>query len=377
MVTLIGTGGSSAGSNASVSQAFTSSPTLKAFPLVLAQKQINSPTTITVNTTGAIAGASILMRLIADGVQENTPIFTNAQQVTGSSGWDNRLGIINIVQIQFDGIGIYFSIVQTALGAVLDLQAPVFLSSTINPAGTIATLTFNEDLLTTSTPTGANFTGATVTSASVLNKVVTLNINPAIAVGTTNIVYSGVTIKDLAGNASAGFTTAVTVAPVQSVTPVNLASRLPDISEVSIGTYKKTGLGSWQVATSSTLNFTGDKTYEVSDVALSSSQAIIGLDTRTVADVNFLYQNLKLGIGYYGGSYKAFIDGGQTTLVGHVAGDRMRLTRTAGVLKAQFKRGTADWADLFTFPQTATTTGALSTCLFLDDLNSQLSLTLA
>lgn len=64
MVTLIGTGGSSAGSNASVSQAFTTSPTLTAFPLVLAQKQINAPTTITVNTTGAIAGVTPMAELV-------------------------------------------------------------------------------------------------------------------------------------------------------------------------------------------------------------------------------------------------------------------------------------------------------------------------
>ena len=364
--------------SSAVLQAFSNTPTFTAFPLVMAQKQIDTPTTITVNRTGAIAGASVLIRLIADGVNANTPIFVGAEQVTGSSGWDNRAGIVNLVQMQFDGTDVFYSIVQKALGAVLDLQAPVFLSSTINAAGTIATLTFNEDLLTTSVPTGANFTGVTVTSVSIVNKVVTLNINPAIASGTTsNLIYSGTLLKDLAGNSSGGFTTTLTVAPVSVITPVNLDSRQNNLSEVSVGTYKKVVSGGWTSGISTTLNFVGDKVYEVSDVTLSSSQAIIGLDTRTVADSNLIYQNLKLGISYYGGSYKAFIDGGQTTLIGHATGDRMRLNRTAGVLKAQFKRGTADWADLFTFPQTATTIGALSTCMFLDDLNSQLSLTLA
>ena len=222
--------------SSAVSQAFSNTPTFTAFPLVMAQKQINAPTTITINRTGAVAGASVLMRLIADGVSANTPIFVGAEQVTGSSGWDNRAGIINLVQIQFDGTDFYFSIVQKALGAVLDLQAPTFVSSTINTAGTIATLTFNEDLLTTSLPIASNFTGATVASSTIVNKVVTLNISPALASGTTtNLVYLGTGIKDLAGNSSSGFTTPLTVAPVSVITPVNLASRLPDISEVSIG----------------------------------------------------------------------------------------------------------------------------------------------
>lgn len=374
MVTLIGTGGNSAGSNASVSQAFTSSPTLKAFPLVLAQKQINAPTTITVNTTGAIAGASILMRLIADGIQENTPIFTNAQQVTGSSGWDNRAGIINIVQIQFDGTGIYFSIVQTALGAVLDLQAPVFLSSTINPAGTIATLTFNEDLLTTSVPTGANFTGATVISASVLNKVITLNISPALASGTTtNLVYSGIAIKDLASNSASGFTTPLTVAPVSVITPVNLDSRQAGIDQVSVGTYKN-NIGGWRVAMSSTLNFVGDKTFETSDASLAGSGAIIGLDTRTVADANIAYQNVKYWIGYYGGSYKAATNGNQTgALANYVTGDKMQLVRTGTNLVAKLKRNDGTIIDLFTWTGVSE---SLSTLTILDDNLAQISLTI-
>ena len=359
--------------SSAVSQAFSNAPTFTAFPLVMAQKQINAPTTITINRTGAVAGASVLMRLIADGVSANTPVFVGAEQVTGSSGWDNRTGIINLVQIQFDGTDFYFSIVQKALGAVLDLQAPTFVSSTINTAGTIVTLTFNEDLLATSVPTGANFTGATVTSASVLNKVVTLNINPEIAVGTTNIVYSGVVIKDLAGNSSSGFTTSLTVAPVSIITPVNLDSRQAGIDQVSVGTYKNNSFG-WRVAMSSTLNFVGGKTFETSEASLAGSGAIIGLDTRTVADANIAYTNVKYWIGYYGGSYKAATNGSQTgALAGYVAGDKMQLKRTGTNLVAQLKRADGTIIDLFTWTGVSE---PLSTLTILDDNLAQISLTI-
>lgn len=364
---------SSSGSNGSVFKTFESVVTFTAFPLVMAQKQINAPLTITCSAVGALPGASVLLRLVADGVQANTPVFSNAQQITGSSGWDNRAGIINIVQMQFDGTSFYFSIVQTALGAVLDLQAPTLVSSAINAAGTIATLTFNEDLLVTSVPTGANFTGVTVTSASVLNKVVTLNISPAVAVGTTNIVYSGTAIKDLAGNVSAGFTTPVTVAPVQVITPVNLASRQTGIDEVSVGTYKN-NVGGWKVALSSTLNFVGDKTFETSDASLAGSGAIIGLDTRTVADSNIAYQNVKYWIGYYGGSYKAATNGSQTgALANYVSGDKMQLVRTGTNLVARLVRNDGTLIDLFTWTGVIE---SLATLTILDDLNAQISLTI-
>ena len=354
---------------------FNSLINFNSFPLVMEQKQITSPLVITCNTSGSIPGASVIFRLVADGNPTNTPLFLNSQQITGSSGWDNRSGIVNIINMQFDGTDFYFSIVQKALGVVLDLQAPAFVSSAINAAGTIATLTFNEDILQTSLPIAANFTGATITSASIVVKVLTLNISPALVQGTTtNLVYNGTTIKDLAGNATSTFATSLTVAPLQVITPVNLDSRQTNLIEVTVGTYKKVVSGGWTSGISTTLNFVGDKIFEVSDASLSSSQAIIGLDTRTVADGNLIYQNLKLGICHYSGSYKAFIDGNQIPLIGYAAGDRMRMIRTLGVLKAQYKRGSADWTDLFTFPSTATTTGALSTCLFLDDLNSQLTI---
>ena len=368
-------GGVTGGTSSAIFLPFNSTIPFTGFPTVMQTKQINVPLTISPNTVGAVPGASAVLRLVADGVNSNAPTFNNFKQITGSSGWDNRAGKINIINIQYDGVDYLFSITQTILNATLDLQAPAFVSSAVNATGTVVTLSFNEDLLATSVPISSNFSGATVTSATVLNKIVTLNLNPAIASGATaNIVYTGSTIQDLATNQSPNFTTSVTVAATQLQIPVNLDSRQTNLSQVLVGTYKKILTGGWTSGISTSLNFVGDKTFEVSDASLSSTQAIIGLDTRTVADVNLIYQNLKLGISYYSGSYKAFIDGNQTNLIGYVAGDRMRIIRTLGVLKAQYKRGAADWTDLFTFPSTATTTGALSTCMFLDDLNSQLSL---
>ena len=218
----------------------------------------------------------------------------------------------------------------------------------------------------------SKFTGAMVTSASIANKVVTLNISPAKAAGTTfNLVYSGTTIKDLAGNAAAGFTTAVTVAAATTIVPANLDSRQAGIDQVSVGTYKKSTAG-WKVALSSTLNFVGDKTFETSDASLAGTGASIGLDTRLVADANIAYSNVKYWIGYYGGSYKAATNGSQTqALAGYAAGDLMRLKRTGTNLIAQLKRSGGTWTDLFTWTGV---TESLSTLTIVDDNAAQVSL---
>ena len=83
-----------------ISQPFSNSPKFTSFPLVMEQKQITAPLTITPFVTGAIPGAIVLMRLVADGVQANTPVFNNAKQITGSSGWDNAVGTVNIINMQ-------------------------------------------------------------------------------------------------------------------------------------------------------------------------------------------------------------------------------------------------------------------------------------
>ena len=248
------------GSNAS-SIAFNISPTFKSFPLVVAQKLITAPLTITPNTTGAIAGASVLMRFVADGNIANTPIFLGAEQVSGSSGWDNRAGIVNLVQMQFDGVDFFYSIVQKALGAVLDLQAPVLVSSEINitPFGTKAILTFNENLLSTSLPTQSDFNNFNILNTTINGKILTLFFSKAFEAGITLVLqYSGNSIKDLAGNLANSFTTSIVIPNVNAIIPANLDSRQSGIDQVSVGTYKK-NLAGWRVAMSSSLNFVATK----------------------------------------------------------------------------------------------------------------------
>ncbi len=351
---------------------FNNSVSFKNFPLVMQQKQINEPTTISVNTTGAIAGASILMRLVADGNIANTPLISGAEQITGSSGWDNRAGIVNLIQFQFDGTDYYYSIFQKANGVVLDLQAPVLVSSVFDSSLGKFILTFNENLSTTSLPLASKFIGLSVSKVSVLGKTIILTTLALPNTATVNLQYSGTDIKDLAGNSAIPFQTNITISVAPN--PVNLASRVSGINEISVGTYVATTGNSWKPAIATSKNFVGDQTFEMTASSGTSGQGIIGLDATAVDAVTLGdWPNLDLGMAWYGGNYQAMQQGqGQVPCGGYIAGDLVRLDRVAGVIKAQRKRGATDWVDLYAFP-TANNT-PFATVLYLNDATSQCSL---
>ena len=77
-------------------------------------------------------------------------------------------------------------------------------------------------------------------------------------------------------------------------------------------------------------------------------------------------------MAWYGGNYQAMQQGqGQVPCGGYVGGDLVRLTRVAGVIKAQRKRGTTDWVDLFAFP--AINNAPFAPVIYLNDATSQTS----
>ena len=361
-------------SNVSSLQPFVSSIPFTSFPLVMSQKVITAPLVISINSTSALPGASVIMRLVADGVIANVPTFVGATQVTGSSGWDNTAGMVNLVQFQYDGSTYWFSIVQAAGGSVVDLQQPSRVSASINSTGNLVTILFNEKLLASSLPIASEFTGATVTASAISDKTVTLTLNPAIATGTTfNLAYSGTRIKDLAGNLAPSFTNSLTVSPaVATPVPVALQSRDAGFAEISVGTYGTTSGGSWIGGVSNTLKFVGDAIYETTNTALSPTQGIIGLHPSavTIGAVGS-YQGIHTGLAYYGGNLNALHSGSQTNLGGWVAGTLMRIKRVGTVFLGQTKTGTADWVTRHTF--VVPLAAPMSVVMILNDNNNQMS----
>lgn len=353
---------------------FNQSVPFTGFPTVMEQKVITAPLTLTAIATGALPGASVLMRFVADGVMLNAPKFVGFTQATGSSGWDNTAGMVNLVQFQYDGVTFWFNVVQAAGGSLTDLQPPARLTSVVNSAGNTVVITFNEDLLLTSVPLASEFTGATVTAVSVAGKTVTLTLNPAKTTGATfGLAYAGSSIRDLAGNPSPGFTDSLTVAAAEPVPiPVALQSRDAGFNEVSVGTYSTVG-GAWLGGVSNTLKFVDDSILETTNTTLAPTQGIIGLHASalTIGAVGS-YQGIHTGLAYYGGNLNALHSGGQTNLGGHVAGDLIRIKRTGGVFLGQRKRGTGAWTTVHTFA--VALSAPMSVVMILNDPNNQMSM---
>lgn len=365
-----------AGGVSAVSSSFSSTVTFTAFPLVMSQKVINAPLTITMSPAGAVAGASVLMRFVADGVMLNVPKFVGCTQVTGSSGWDNTAGMVNLVQFQYDGTTYWFSVVQATGGALTDLQPPARLTSTINLSGNTIVITFNEDLLLTAVPVPSDFTGATVTNAVVAGKTVTLTLNPAKATGSTfNLAYVGATIRDLGGNLSPGFTDSLTVAAAVPVPiPMALQSRDVGLNEVSVGTYSIASAvgGTWLGGVSSTLNFVGDAIYETTDTTQAPSQGIIGLHPTAIVIGNLgSYQGIHVGIAYYGGAVNILQQNTQINYGPHAVGNNYRIRRTGTVFIAQKKVGAGAWTTFHTYSYS--TAAPMSTNMILNDGSNRMS----
>jgi hypothetical protein len=259
--------------------AYTSTPTFQNLPNIIATKIINAPLTISPDTTGAIAGAMVIMRFVADGVNANTPTFTGMRALTGSSGWDNRAGFINLVQMLYDGTDYWYSIGQDADQGIADTTAPLVNTRSFNAAGNQITLFYNEVLLTSSVPPTTAFTGATVTNVAISGTTVILTVNPAIAPGTSiTLGYTGTGIKDLAGNSAANFSGAVSVPAATDTTPPTLSSSAINSTGNSVTlTFSETLLAT---SIPPTTAFTGAT---VSAVAISGAVITLTLGTAIAA----------------------------------------------------------------------------------------------
>lgn len=117
------------------SRAFSTSIEFSGSPIVYAQQAVSGPLAFTV-AANPVEGASAVLRLVADGT--NTPDFSAFTQITGSSGWDNRNGILNLVYLQTLG-GVTYSSFSQILTATPTPPPP----PPPPPPGTTTPLTFS------------------------------------------------------------------------------------------------------------------------------------------------------------------------------------------------------------------------------------------
>lgn len=197
----------------------------------MADKTVTGALTFTA-VAGAVRGALVYLRLTADGV--NAPNFSAFKEWGGSSGYDNRNGIVNQVQFFCDGADLFYSASQ-AVGAtpaaVPDTTAPTLTSPSGTQTGTTTatvSVTTNEanGTLYALVTTNATETAATIKASGATQAITSTGSKSFNITGLTasTSYFSHFVHRDAAGNDSAvangsGFTTAAvgdTTAPTLS-----------------------------------------------------------------------------------------------------------------------------------------------------------------
>lgn len=175
----------------------------------MGQQNVTGPLAFTIGASPVLLGRAYV-RLVANGT--NTPTFAPFKE-QGGAGWDNRNGIVNMVEFVYDGTDYLYQINQTVGAQPVDSAAPTFVSAQVaNATPTVVQVTMSEALAASVPPANAFALsqGKTATGVSINGAVASVTANSAFANGDViQITYTqpGVNprLQDAAGNLAASF----------------------------------------------------------------------------------------------------------------------------------------------------------------------------
>lgn len=128
--------------------------------LYMPQTSVTSAIAFTV-VAGPLKGANTYLRLVANGT--NTPTFSGMREWGGSSGFDNRNGIVNEIQFFNDGVDSWYSISQEVNAQALPAPATaVSMTGPTTGVSGVASTAFSIGV----TPLGGAITGTVVVTPS-------------------------------------------------------------------------------------------------------------------------------------------------------------------------------------------------------------------
>lgn len=261
-------------------------PFSQSVPLVQVGTAYMPPYTVTgplsfTPAAGAVKGAFSGAQVIADGSSAVT--FPGFKQAIGSADYDNRAGILNVLEFSYDGYNYWYAISQAVGATPVDTTAPTPASAAVsNGTPTIVTLTASEALDPNNTPAASAFTvsGHTVTSVAVAGMTVNLTVSAAFANGeaarTLSYVQPGsAALRDQAGNLMASFSSlAVTnnVQPADTTPPTFGSAQVPNSTPTVIQVTMSETLAA-SVPPASAWSVSGGKTV----TSVSVSGAVVSL----------------------------------------------------------------------------------------------------
>lgn len=316
-----------------------------------------------------LTGSNVLAPLIANGA--NAPVFlAPLLQHNSDAGYDNRVGILNLVRFWYDGARAWYSI-SHQVGAT---PAPSLLSATIeNAATTEIRLTYNQTLNTTPPVTSA-FTitasggAASVNSVSIATTVVTVTASRAFVAGeVVSISYTvpgANEIKNTSGGLASALVNQSVTNNISAIQFPRLASGI-GLTESGNGTTGWTytgGAGAWaaqHMLTDRKFPSGGNAQVQARVTANpATNSAMLGLNSAN-ADVDFtgyeygVFLSTLPGAGvtnYYTITNGAATDRGVTGVIN----DYIRLRRTGTSIVAEKSTDNSNWTTIFTWTGAST-----------------------
>lgn len=302
--------------------------------------------TFTVNATNEVGGAVTSLRITGNGT--HTVDFTGIKRASGSGTFVTTNGVLNVLLFFFDKSDYWVNIFQEA-----DATIPVLSTATVEDANPDQiVLTYNEDLDEASVPDVGDFSpsgGRTVTLVEVNGAVVTLTVDtPYSSADTITLDYTAGAepIQDEAGNNAANLNDE----DVENNINVSEIDIVPDLSSsgVTFDHMDEDPVGTWKA---------------IDAVAAWNhfAQCLQKLPASTDGYVDIEPVVGTSGIGFMDaddfGNYTVwdwggFISGGTFWSItaaspndegtGYVAGDKIRLKRTAGTITLVRVRAAAE-----------------------------------
>lgn len=329
----------------------------------LPQRTVNSAVAFTV-AASPVAGAMVYLRLVADGA--NIPTFVGFIEWGGSSGYDNRAGIVNVLQFFHDGSEAWYCVSQAAGAVAADTTPPTEVNAVVsNGAPTFVDIVFSEAMDTNHVPpistiaaSGHTLTALAFTSAFQLRATVAAGYANGEAASTLAYTASGADyLRDAAGNALANFSGRPITNNVQAAATgtanliftnnVNMSAVPPHyVGTNSAVPYNNYGVATVKSAAGSTSSVQMDIPGNGSDGVCLTLQA--NSDNNNTGSNNIQFGFVSIAGQMYRFDNQNFQQA--LSAVGTTEyGKTYRLARVGTQVKLQNSADGVTWADLYTY----------------------------
>lgn len=344
------------------SLAFSESISFASFTTIYEDKLVKSALNFTPDAIGAVAGNQTTLRLLSDS--NFIPTFTGFKQSTGSSRYDNRLGILNIVTFFFDGTDYWYSVFQELDATPADVTSPTLENVLLS--GSTIVLTYSEELGSIAPPlTAFTFSGnESISGITVSGSTITVELSsaPSVSGSLSYTIPAENAISDVAGNNADSFSGLEINVPPSTGPSEELvfSTRTANISKDGTDyTTTEPGFGSSYLLGDKKIPANTDGWFSIQYITSTpdTNNALMGFNLQEenvpFSGANQGYEYFTWFVGAGGTIYRGTNGGGVTNTTEPLPQNgHLRLIRLSGVISVEKSSDGNTWSSVYTYPGT-------------------------